>query len=232
MSLAVALAVLLAQSPPPLVQADDGPPPMPPSEPTAAPAPHRGSAWELGAFATATVPTSLDGGAFMFGLRGELDVWRIGAVMSLDRVGVTPFSLGDANAWTGLLGYSVVWTELFRVRALAGVSALTGSATSSQFAPTVGTTARVLWKFIGAEGSAAFAAGTFRQLDVRAAAILRGGIFELQLGYRARWIDATTDGTVSTLLSASTTSTDALIATTPTAPALVAGPHVGVGLVF
>ncbi|MFT3708002.1 MAG: hypothetical protein QM817_10135 [Archangium sp.] len=186
----------------------------------------------MGAFTTATIPTSLDGAAFMFGLRAELDIWRIGAVATFDRAGVTPLSIGDANAWTGLLGYSVVSTEYFRVRALAGLSALTGSATTTQFAPTIGTTGRAIWKFIGAEGSASFTAGTFRQLDLRAAAILKGGIFELQLGYRARWIDATTDGTVSTLLSATTTSTDALIATAPTAPALIAGPHVSVGLVF
>jgi hypothetical protein len=188
--------------------------------------------WELGAFTTATIPTSLEGSAFMFGLRAELDVWRIGAIATFDRVGVTPLSLGDARAWTAMVGYAVVSTELFRVRALAGLSARTGDTTATQFAPTLGTTGRVLWKFIGAEGSAAFTAGTFRQLDLRAAAILKGGIFELQLGYRARWVDATSDGTLSTLLSATTTATDQLLATAPTAPALLAGPHVSLGLHF
>ncbi|MBL8912662.1 MAG: hypothetical protein JNM17_18355 [Archangium sp.] len=165
-------------------------------------------------------------------MRAELDIWRIGAVASFDRVGVTPISLGDARSWTALVGYSFVSTEFFRIRALAGLSAITGDTTATQFAPAIGTTARAFWRFIGAEGSAAFTGGGFRQLDLRAAAILRGGIFELQLGYRAKWLDLTSGGTIDTLLSASTNSTEQLTAATPSAPALIAGPHVGIGLVF
>ena len=152
---------------------------------------------------TATVPTALIGSAFMFGARAELDLWRIGFVGTFDRIGVTPFTIGDTNSWSALLGYSLVSTEFFRVRGLAGFSALTGANTTTRFAPSLGTTARVLWHFIGAEGSASFTAGAFRQLDLRAAMILKGGVFELQLGYRARWIDATASGTIGSMFSTS-----------------------------
>ncbi len=167
----------------------------------------------------------------MFGGRAEFDLWRIGVVATFDRVGVTPFTLGDTNYWNGLLGYSLVSTDLFRVRALAGVSALSGSSITTRFAPSFGTTARFLWHFIGVEGDATFTAGSFRQLDLRGAVILRGGIFEVQLGYRAKWIDATTGGTIGNMFATSN-STEQLTASAPTSPVLVGGPHVSIGLVF
>lgn len=121
MSLVVlfAASLFVTQTPPPLIEAPtatldaSGPPPTPAPEPTmstpplppAAPGPSapppppaastsKAPLWEAGVWATATLPTSLSGSAFMFGARAELDIWRIGVVGTFDRVGVTPFSIG------------------------------------------------------------------------------------------------------------------------------------------
>ena len=56
------------------------------------------------------------------------------------------------------------------------------------------------------------AASTRLQRDLRAEGILRGGIFELHAGYRARFLDTTGVG---------------LLTSAP-----LAGPHVAVGLAF
>ncbi|MFZ5443553.1 MAG: hypothetical protein ACOZQL_26340 [Myxococcota bacterium] len=214
-------------TPPPLVSAEPGreasqPPPPPRAAPEVKqetpkkPEPERDfPLWQVTALATANVPSSLDGSDFLLGLRGELDVWRIGAVVSFDRTGTTPLTMSDTRHWTGLAGYAVLLNRWVRVRALGGVSALTTD-TSSTFGPSVGVTARVGWAFLGAEAAAVFTPVGFRQLDVRAEGILKGGVFELHAGYRARFLDASATGTLETMFS--------------NAP--VAGPHVAVGLSF
>lgn len=218
------LLAVLSQSPstsaeewtaPPLV-ASTPPPPAPAATVSEAPKSGMkdGPLWQVGAWGTATIPTSLDGAAFMFGLRGELDVWRLGVLFSFDRSGITPLTMNDLRAWTGLVGYSVLSLDWLRVRAQAGVTALSSDTAAARVSPALGTTARVTWRFLGAEAGATFSPFDFRQLDLRAAAILHGGIFELQVGYRARFLDATTGGTL-----------DTMFATTPSA-----GPHVALGI--
>jgi hypothetical protein len=171
--------------------------------------------WQVTALATANVPLALNGSDFLFGFRGEVDVWRISALVSLDRRGMTPFSMSDIQTWNGLLGASVVATKSFRLRALGGVGVLATESTAT-FAPTLGTTARVGWKWIALEGALHASAGAFRQLDARAELVLHGGVVELHAGYRVRLIDPTPGGSVETLFA--------------TAP--VSGPCVALGLSF
>jgi hypothetical protein len=144
--------------------------------------------WQVTALATANIPLSLDGAAFLYGLRGEIDVWRLSVVATFDRTGTTPFTMSETRSWNGLAGASVVATKNFRARLLGGVSALTTD-TSAVFAPSAGATARVSWKFIGLEGAVTGSFGAFRQVDARAELVLQGGIVELHGGYRARLVE-------------------------------------------
>lgn len=206
-------------TPPPLVSVESTeltPPPMPAAEPwphsapptppaqvtTPSPAtPSDAPAWQAGAWATTTLPTSLEGSAFLYGLRAELAVWRIGAWLTFDRSGVTPFTLNSTDAWTGALGYALLLTRHVRVQALGAVSARSDSGTSL-FAPGLGLTARAGWSFLAIEGSALFTPfGGFRQLDARAEAVLVGGIFELHAGLRALAVDTTESGGLDTLFA-------------------------------
>lgn len=165
--------------------------------------------WQVSALGTATLPTALDGSAFLIGARAELDVWRIGVLVTVDQAGTTPFSLSSAQQWTALGGYAVLVNKWARLRLLGGVS---GASTTS-LSPTIGANVRVGWSFLGAEAAAVLTPfGSAQQLDLRAEGILRGGIFELHAGYRARFLDTTGAGLLTS--------------------ALLAGPHVAVGLAF
>lgn len=178
---------------------------------------HAAETWRLTALATGIIPLQLTGAQFVFGMRGELDVFRIGAQFSFDRGGVTPFTVNQTNEWTGLLGYSLVNNKYARVRLQGGMSALTGDGIASRFGPSAGLTARAGLPFISAEVGAIFTpVGGMRQLDARAELVLRGGVFELHGGYRVRFYDASEAGTVSTLFSSIP----------------VAGPSVAIGLTF
>ncbi len=233
------LLVLLAlnQSPPPLISAEVEPtriddasfaqfapatsavPPPVAAEVRAAPEEkkHEAPTWQVAALATAIIPTSLDGAAFVFGMRGELDIFRVGAFFTLDRGGVTPFTMSQTNEWNGLLGYSLINNKWARIRLQGGMSVLSGDNFATRFAPSAGLTARAGHPNIAAEVGAIFTpVGGLRQLDARAELVLRGGIFELHGGYRVRFYDGADAGTLETLFA--------------TAP--LAGPSVAVGLTF
>ncbi len=204
--LLLVLASLITEPPPP-------PPPMvsaTPETPTS-----DGPRWQVTALATANVPLALTGSDFLLGLRGEVDVWRISALLTFDRTGTTPLTIAETRHWTGLLGSSLVLNKYARVRALGGVSALSTD-TTSQFGPSLGTTARIGWSFLAAEAGVVFTPFGFRQLDARVEAVLKGGVFELHAGYRARFVDASATGTLATLLGS----------------APVAGPSIALGVSF
>lgn len=212
------LSLVVMQSPPPLVSADvDAPPPTPVAEVTAPPRDdkHAADSWQVAALATAIVPTSLDGAPFVFGLRGELDVFRVSGVFTFDRGGVTPFNVAQTNEWTGLLGFSAINNKYARVRLQGGLSALSADTFTARFGPSLGVTARAGLPVISAEVAALFTpVGGLRQFDARAELVLRGGVFELHGGYRVRFYDAAEAGTL-----------DALFTSTP-----LAGPSIAVGL--
>lgn len=132
------------------------------------------------------MPTTLEGGPFLLGARLELDVWRIALHLSVDQSGATPFTLDAGQRWTALVGYGLVANRWARLRLLGGASATS----STDVSPTVGANLRLSWAFLGADAAAVLTPFTSSpQLDVRAAGILRGGPFELHVGYRARWLD-------------------------------------------
>ncbi|MGV3623166.1 MAG: hypothetical protein ACO1OB_20265 [Archangium sp.] len=189
------------------------------SEVRATPQPDKNAAetWRLTALATGIIPLQLNGANFVFGMRGELDVFRVSATFTFDRGGVTPFTMNQTNEWNGLLGYSLINNKWARVRLQGGMSALSGDAIAARFGPSAGLTASAGLPFIGVEAAAIFTpVGGMRQLDARAEVVLRGGVFELHGGYRVRFYDASDAGTVSTLFSSIP----------------VAGPSVAIGLTF
>lgn len=216
--LPILLSLVVTQSPPPLVSADvDAPPPTPVAEVVAPPREdkHAAPLWQATALATAIVPTSFDSTPFVFGMRGELDVWRISGVFTFDRGVVTPFTMAQSNEWTGLLGFSAINNTYARVRVQGGLSALTADTFTARFGPSLGVTARAGLPVISAEVAALFTpVGGLRQFDARAELVLRGGVFELHGGYRVRFYDAAEAGTL-----------DALFTSTP-----LAGPSIAVGL--
>jgi hypothetical protein len=170
-------------------------------------------AYAIRALATGTVPLSLSGADFMLGLRAELDVYRVSAQFSWDRSGTTPFTLTETSQWNALLGWSFVANKWARVRLLGGVSGASNTTTS--VAAAIGATARVGFSFIALDTGVVFApVGALKLLDARAGVALTGGIFELQLGYRARYLDTSATGTL-----------DTLFASTP-----LAGPGISLGL--
>lgn len=147
----------------------------------------------------------------MIGLRAEFDVWRISALVTLDRTATTPFTLAETQHWTALGGASLLAGKWYRLRALGGVSVLSTALTTS-IAPTLGLNGRLLWHFIGLEAAGTLTPfGAFQTLDGRIELILRGGVFELHAGYRVRLLAET--GTLATA--------------TP-----IAGPHAALGLSF
>ena len=205
----------------PHVEPSNATPPLPAGRGTSAeatarvepaPAPPDTPSWQLAALATATVPLSLSNASFLIGFRTELDVYRFGAMVSLDRSVVTPFAVDELQSWSGLAGYSVIHNHYARLRLLGGVSVLSSSA-ATQFAPTVGTTIRLGLPSIAIELSGIFTPLPFRQLDARAELVLRWSIFEVHGGYRTRLLDTTDGGSFATLF-----------AQTP-----LAGPSIGLG---
>lgn len=214
--LTLLMLLAVSQSAPPMVAAE----PYVENEVRAA-APekkeHEAPTWQVAALGTAIVPLDLNGARFVFGLRGELDVLRVGVMFTFDRAAVTPFTMNQTNEWTGLLGFSGLNNKWVRVRLQGGLSALSGDGVTTRFGPSLGLTARAGLPVIAAEVGAIFTpVGGMRQLDARAELVLRGGVFELHGGYRVRFYDASDAGTVQTLF-----------ATVP-----VAGPSIALGLTF
>jgi hypothetical protein len=157
-------------------------------------------AYAIKALGTATVPLSFNGAEFMLGVRGELDIFRVSALISYDRAGTTPFTLSDTAQWTGLVGVSCIATSWARVRILGGVSAL--AATTTSLGATVALTGRIGFSFIAQDAAVTFApVGSLKLLDARAGLVLKAGPVELQGGYRARFVDASATGTLASLFA-------------------------------
>lgn len=155
-------------------------------------------ALEVRALGTATAPVDsirLGVGEFMVGVRGEVDVQRVGGVFSYDRVGDTPrfeATLRETDYWNGLVSYSPRMTAFSRVRLMAGASAVSGAGADASFGPTVGTTVHLGIPILALELAGLYTPLGFRQLDGRAEGVMRLAFFELRAGYRARWIDTST----------------------------------------
>lgn len=179
-------------SPPPVVQA---PAPTPavkadPDEPL----------FELSALATGSLVTSTEGAQYTVGARAELDVFRVSAMFSYERALSSTFTFSDTQQFMGLIGYSLINSPWVKLRLSGGVNAL-ASASQVTPAPVFGTSARVGFHFLSLEASATLTPAVFRELDTRAALVLRAALFEVQAGYRAKLTDTTSTGSLGTLFS-------------------------------
>lgn len=152
--------------------------------------------FQLRALATAILPMRArgqeTGGEFLVGVRGELDVRRLGFLFGWDRGGISPISLNEplteTSYWNGLLGASVWATKYSRIRLLGGVSAVS-SPRAVRFGPSVAATLRLGIPVVSIEGGVIYTPVGFQQLDARAELVVRLLIFEARGGYRARWVD-------------------------------------------
>lgn len=171
--------------------------------------------WSVKGLATANVPLSLSGYMYLVGFRAELDVWHITSQVTLDRTLKTPLGIADIQQWNALLGGTPVRNKYVQLKALAGATVLATS-TDVRTGFTVGATGRVGISFIALEAAAVWTPLPFRQLDLRAELVLKGGIFELHGGYRARFLDQSEGGSMSTLF----------------AQAPVSGPAIALGFAF
>lgn len=179
-----------------------------------APAPSTSSAptFELRALVTGSPVTSSTGTSYAFGARGEIDLFRVAVLVSWDRSITSSFALSDTQQVTALAGYSVLAHEYARIRVLGGIDV--HATDTLTFAPALGVSARAGLSFLAADVAATFTPLPFRRIDARAGLVLKGGLFELQGGYRAQVIDTTTGGTLATLFA------------TP----LAAGPYLALGV--
>lgn len=128
---------------------------------------------------------------FTFGARGELDIWRIGSVFTYDRTVSNAFELADAHDVTALVGFVVLAHSNARIRLLVGGD-FHIAPEGTGIGPAFGATGRFGISIIALEVAATVTPLPFKRLDARAAAVLKLGKFELQAGYRAQWLDATT----------------------------------------
>ncbi len=171
---------------------------------------------QLRVLATGAValPLSPTGSKLLLGGRAELDVWRLQARLVWDRAGTTPFTIGSTDFFTGTLGYSLLSASWAKLRVLGGVASQSGPEAVTQVGPVLGLSGRLGLSFLALEGSAVFSPFGLPTFDAQVELVLRGGIFELHAGWRARYLDPT--GSLATLFT-----------TTP-----LLGPSVGVGLAF
>jgi hypothetical protein len=191
------LPLLLSQvepSSPPLV-------PSPPVEEAAPPARAPGSGFELRVLATATVnwPVALTGTSFLVGGRAELDLFRVHALLTWDRAGTTPFSLSSTDTFNGAVGYSILDVGVARLRVLGGVAVQTSAESSTRVAPVLGVSARVGLSVLAIDAAALLSPFGLPQFDARLGVALHLGPTELQVGYRAHYVDPT--GSVGTLFT-------------------------------
>ena len=180
---------------------------------SAAPAPASSApTFELRALVTGSPVTTSTGTSYAFGARGEIDLFRVAVLVSWDRSITSSFTLSDTQQVTALAGYSVLAHKYARIRVLGGVDV--HAADTLTVAPAIGVSARAGLSFLAADVAATFTPLPFRRIDARAGLVLKGGLFELQGGYRAQVIDTTSGGTLATLFA------------TP----LAAGPYLAVGV--
>jgi hypothetical protein len=201
---ALLLAVVVSQSPqenlsqPPLVTSDvpQAKQTAPPPEPVSS---FDGPWWRVRALSTANYYTTRSDDLGTYGARIELDVWRIGAVVTYDRAVTTGFALDPQQDLTVLAGYALLSSSHAWIRALVGPDVRFGD--STQWGPAFGLTGRFGFSWIALEADATITPLPFRRLDARAGLVLTGGVFELQGGVRGQWLDTRSTGDVGAMLS-------------------------------
>jgi hypothetical protein len=168
---------------------------------------------QVAALATGSLVSTTAGSEALFGARGEVDLFRFGVNVTYGRLVTSSLVLSDTVEVVGLAGWSVMANRWGRVRVLGGLDVRAATA-GVTVGPAVGANARVGFSMLQVDLSTTLTPFPFRQLEARAALVLKGGLFELHGGYQARFSDTSSTGTLATLFS--------------TAP--LAGPYVAVGV--
>jgi hypothetical protein len=158
---------------------------------------YEGPWWRARALSTANYYTTQTGDLGTYGVRAELDVWRIGTVVTYDRAVTTGLTLDPQQDLTVLCGFAVLDSQHAWIRALVGPDVRFGDTT--QWGPSFGITGRFGFSWIAVEADATLTPLPFRRLDARAALALSGGVFELQGGVRGQWLDTSTTGALGAL---------------------------------
>ncbi|MFT3840898.1 MAG: hypothetical protein QM723_28165 [Myxococcaceae bacterium] len=155
--------------------------------------------WRVRALTTANYYTTHTDDLGTWGARAELDIWRIGTVLTYDRAVTTGLTLDPQQDLTVLVGYALLASNHAWIRALVGPDVRFGS--STQWGPSFGLTGRFGFSWIAVEADATLTPLPFRRLDTRAALALTGGVFELQGGVRGQWFDDSEGGDLGRLFN-------------------------------
>lgn len=183
-------------SAPPLV-ATDVPEAKQSAPPPEAESSFEGPWWRVRGLTTANYYTTRNDDLGTVGARAELDIWRIGTVVTYDRAVTTGLTLDPQQDLTVLVGYALLASNHAWIRALAGPDVRFGG--STQWGPSFGLTGRFGFSWIALEADATLTPLPFRRLDTRAALALTGGVFELQGGVRGQWFDDSEGGDLGRL---------------------------------
>jgi hypothetical protein len=190
--------------------------PLPPEQQEPQPAAQKKSrtdGFHLGVFAFGSVGVVGGSTGLIGGVRGEMDISRFALHVAYNRFYSPGF---EANQLTSMIGVSLMANDAGRIRVLGGLDVI-GTPTATAFGPVVALNFRLGLGVIGFDGSAALTLLPFRQLDARAALVLRLAIFELHAGWRFQVLDGTDGGAFTTSFLSSPS---------------VNGPYAALGLAF
>jgi hypothetical protein len=175
--------------------------------------------FHMKALLTGSVGVVDAGFGFTGGVRGEFDINRIAIYGAYNRFISADYTLGDAHEFTILGGYSLMANRIGRIRVLGGLDIL-GTPATITLNPMVGFNTRLGLGFLGFDAAAFLTVYPARQLDLRAAVVLRFWLLELHAGWRFEVLD-----------SVSPSAGGSFGNTFLTAPS-VNGPFLAIGLAF
>ncbi len=150
--------------------------------------------------------------------RAEADIGKLALLASYTGFGSDVWGTTDmVGHFMGMGGWSIFSREDITLRVLGGVDVIDTGAMVA-VGPVFGSTVRAMFGGIGLDVAAFFTPFPFRQLEVRAAFVVRWwSIFEAHLGWRYQAIDPTQGNTLGALFTSSPT---------------INGPVIGLGLTF
>jgi len=175
--------------------------------------------FHMKALLTGSVGVVDAGFGFTGGVRGEFDINRIAIYGAYNRFISADYTLGDAHEFTILGGYSLMANRIGRIRVLGGLDIL-GTPATITLNPMLGFNTRLGLGFLGFDAAAFLTVYPARQLDLRAAVVLRFWLLEFHAGWRFEVLD-----------SVSPSAGGSFGNTFLTAPS-VNGPFLAIGLAF
>jgi hypothetical protein len=144
--------------------------------------------------------------------RVEFDISRFGFLLGYSNF-YSLFSDIQIHQFNLMAGFAFFSSDQVTLRALAGVDIMSRNGITGT-GPIFGANLRSMFGRVGVDAAFMFTVFPFRQLEGRAAFVVRWSIFEAHFGWRVQIIDATQSGTLGTLFT--------------TAPG-INGPMIGIG---